>query len=130
MATPISTWFRYVLVATAIMNLGGSFIFAPPILNHYDMLGFPQNTHPLYLWIISIWILIFGVGYLWLAFTAKSEPLFIAVAAAAKLVFAVLFFAFYLVGDLPLITALPGSSDLLFAIAFIYWLRQERKPNY
>ncbi|MBD2294297.1 hypothetical protein H6G06_12560 [Anabaena sphaerica FACHB-251] len=118
-------WFRYSLLATAIMNLAGAVIFALPIYGKGDVFGLP-NAHPLYLWIISSWILIFGVAYFWLALTAKPERLYIAVVAACKLAIAFIFFAFWMTGDLPFITASAGGGDFFFAIIFIYWLFQRR----
>jgi hypothetical protein len=121
----MENWFRYLLAATVLLNLGGAIALAPPIHSSGGRSGLPQ-AHPFYLWTLSSWILIFGVGYFWLALTAKPERLFIAVAAAAKLAIAVLLFAFWMVGDLPLMSMLLGCADLFFAIAFIYWLFQTR----
>jgi hypothetical protein len=81
----METWFRYLLISTAIFNLLGAIIFALPLFGQQKLSGLPQNTHPLYLGTISSWVFIFGLAYLWLAFAAKPEPLFIAVAAAAKI---------------------------------------------
>jgi hypothetical protein len=114
-------WFRYLLAATALLNLGGAIAFVPPIHSSAESSGMP-SAHPFYLWTLSSWILIFGVGYFWMALTAKPERLFIAAAAAAKLAIAVLLFAFWRVGDLPLMALFVGCADLFFAIAFIYWL--------
>lgn len=121
----MENWFRYLLAATALLNLGGAIAFAPPIHNRGEKSGLPQ-AHPFYLWTLSSWILIFGVAYFWLALTAQPERLFIAVAAAAKLVIAVLLFVFWMVGALPLMSMFVGCADLFFAIAFIYWLFQTR----
>lgn len=122
----MANWFRYSLLTTAIMNLAGAVVFALPIYGKGEIFGLPQNAHPLYLLIISSWILFFAVGYIWMALTAKPERLFIAVAAACKLAIAVFFFTFWIRGDLPLIIASAGSGDVLFAIAFIYWLFQTK----
>ncbi len=117
----MESWFRFLLLATALLNLVGAIAFAPPISGSGEISGLPQ-THPFYLWTLSSWILLFGVAYFWLAITAKPERLFIAVAAAAKLAIAVLIFAFWMVGDLPSTMMFAGCGDLFFAIAFIYWL--------
>ncbi|HEY9652008.1 MAG TPA: hypothetical protein V6C95_15190 [Coleofasciculaceae cyanobacterium] len=121
----MENWFRYVLMATALLNLGGAIAFAPPIHSSGEKPGLPQ-AHPFYLWTLSSWILILGVAYFWMALTAQPERLFIAVAAAAKLAIAFLLFAFWIVGELPLTAMFVGCADLFFAIAFIYWLFQTR----
>lgn len=124
----MENWFRYLLAATVLLNLGGAIALAPPIYGSGGSSGLP-HAHPFYLWTLSSWTLIFGVGYFWLALTAKPERLFIAVAAAAKLAIAVLLFAFWRVGDLPLTAVFVGCADLFFAIAFIYWLLQTHEKQ-
>ncbi|MFB2891331.1 hypothetical protein ACE1CI_00135 [Aerosakkonemataceae cyanobacterium BLCC-F50] len=128
----MANWFRFTLLATAIMNFVGAVVFALPIYGKGEIFGLPQNAHPLYLSIVSSWILIFGLGYIWMAVSAKPDRLFIAVAATCKLAIAFSFFTFWLMGDLPLLTVSAGSGDLLFAIVFIYWLlptKRETKPG-
>lgn len=55
------------------MNAGGAPILAPPFRVGRALLGLPEAGHPLHLRVISIWILAFGVGYLWLALTQRRE---------------------------------------------------------
>jgi hypothetical protein len=121
----MQNWFRYTLFATTIMNFTGAIVFALPIFGRGDIFKLPENAHPLYLSIISAWIFIFGVAYLWLALTAKPERFYIAVVTVCKLAIAFFFFIFWLTGDLPLLTASAGVGDLLFALIFIYWLLQK-----
>lgn len=122
----MANWFRLTLLATSILNLAGAVVFALPIYNPGGTSDLPQNVHPLYLSIVSSWILIFGIAYFWMAVTAKPERLFIAVAAAGKLTIGFFFFWFWIKGDLPLTILLAGIGDILFAIAFFYWLFQTK----
>ncbi|MBD2156852.1 hypothetical protein [Leptolyngbya sp. FACHB-16] len=122
-------WFRYCLYAAAFMNVMGSLAFIFPLVTQSNPLSMPE-AHPLYLGTLSSWILIFGIAYAWMAFMQKPERLFIAVAAACKVAIAILFFVFWLAGDLSFLAASVGLGDLSFAIAFIYWLRQfNRYPS-
>jgi hypothetical protein len=118
-------WFRYCLFTTAIMNLMGAVVFVLPVFGQGDIFKLPQNVHPFYLLIISAWILIFGISYLWLALSAKPERFYIAIVAACKLAIASIFLIFWFTGDLPLITASAGGGDLFFGLIFIYWLFQK-----
>ncbi|HEY9737460.1 MAG TPA: hypothetical protein V6D06_14300 [Trichocoleus sp.] len=128
--SPIATWFRYCLLITAVFNLFGALSFAPPIYySTAEALGLPINVAPFSLWVIASWIFIFGVGYAWLFFNPKREPLFIAVAAACKIAIAFFFFIFWALGDLPLVSVLVGCADLLFGLIFILWLLQTRQPG-
>ena len=125
---PVARWFRYCLLITAIFNLFGAISFAPPVYySMADTLGFPTEGNPFGLWVISAWILIFGLGYAWLFIKPKPETVFIAVAAGCKIAIALLFFIFWFAGDLPLISLFAGGGDLIFAILFIVWLWQTKK---
>lgn len=118
-------WFRIALFATASMNLGGAFLFAPISNFARELFGFPE-AHPLYLWILTVWIFAFGACYLWLAVTQSRERLFIVIAAIGKLSFAALLVIFWLAGDLTFPTALSGTGDLVFGILFVLWLIKNR----
>lgn len=125
---PMTVWFRYCLLTTAVFNLFGAISFAPPVYYQMaDTLGLPKDTVPFGLWVIASWIFIFGVGYAWLSVQNKPENLFIAVAAACKVTIAIFFFIFWSTGDLPLISLFAGCGDFLFAIIFILWLFQTRQ---
>ncbi|MBD2385260.1 hypothetical protein [Cylindrospermum sp. FACHB-282] len=95
------------------MNLAGAVIFALPIFGIGEVFGLP-NAHPLYLGIISSWILIFGVSYLWLAVTAKPDRFYIAVVAEEQ------------ISDRHSLHSILGNGDFFLAIAFISWLLQIR----
>lgn len=118
-------WFRACLWAAALFNLTGAIAFAIPFLTATNPFGMPE-AHPFYFGTLSSWILFFGVGYGWMAFTQKPERLFIALAAACKGAIALFFITFWITGDLPFLTASAGLGDLGFAIAFVVWLWQSK----
>lgn len=118
-------WFRLVLFATAAMNIGGALLFAPVSNFARDLFGFP-TAHPLYLWILTVWIFAFGACYLWMAITQSRERLFIVIAAVGKLSFAALLIVFWLAGELPFKATLGGAGDLVFGILFVWWLFKNR----
>lgn len=110
-----------------MFNLFGAISFAPPIYDQVaDAIGFAKTASPVGFWVLATWILIFGVGYVWLAMYSKSEPLFIAVAAACKMAIALFFFVFWFTGDLPSILLVAGFGDFIFALLFVVWLLQTR----
>jgi hypothetical protein len=122
----LPTWMRVALLATAVMNIVGAIAFAPLVANSRELLHLPAPVHPLYLWIIAEFILIFGIAYAWCAITARAPRLFIAVGAAGKLLFFATRALFWLAGELPLDAALGGIGDLLFGGLFLAWLVQSR----
>ena len=122
----LAPWFRRTLIATGLMNLAGALTFVPsfPALRTFARL--PDPGHPFYGWLLSLWILFFGLAYLCLAFAITPERLLLYVGAAGKASVSLLLVTFRLFGDLPGSAPLAGSSDLLFAVLFSLWLYQTR----
>lgn len=115
------------MLATGVMNMGGTLLFLPAASRLRDWLEMPSPSHSFYLWTIALWIFAFGVAYLSLAITGRPERLFIAVGAFGKAVFSLLLIGFSIGGTIPIRTACLGLSDLLFAVIFVGWLYQTRK---
>ena len=125
----ISEWMRRAFLATAAMNMVGALTFAPPVTTIRETFSLPNQAHPFYLWIISIWIFAFGLCYLWLGITGRQERLFVVIAAVGKLSFVALLFGYALAGEIPLLTAFSGLGDLFFGIVFIAWLLKMRSDE-
>jgi hypothetical protein len=119
-------WFKKTLLATAVMNVVGFVSFLPQFPAARMMSGLPESGHPLYAWIVAVWILLFGIAYGRLAFIDTSERLFVQVGAIGKLSFFLLVLACTLHGDLPAWAPLSGVPDLIFAGLFFVWLSQTR----
>jgi hypothetical protein len=113
-------WFRIALFITGIINVFGGLTFIPANRTGREMFKFP-DAHPVYLWIFAVWIVAFGVCYLWMAAKQRREWLFIVIAAIGKLSFFGLFAIFWLVGSLPFLTVLGVTGDLIFGSIFAYW---------
>src|SRR5881397_1564000 len=84
---PLPAWMRRALFATAGMNILAAAAFIPAAEPLRALLGFPEPGHALYLLTVGMFILIFGLGYLWAAIAGRAERLFITLAAAGKLSF-------------------------------------------
>ena len=120
--TTLPTWMRRALFATAGMNIVGAALFAPPARALRVVAGFPQSEHPLYLATVSMFVLLFGLGYLWAAAAGRADRLFITLAAVGKLSFFALLAWFWAVGALSARAPLVGAGDLVFGILFVVWL--------
>lgn len=116
---------RWLLIACAPMNFAAVLVYAPPITQFRDVSGMP-DAHPLYLWILTIWVPLFGLGYLGMGLTAKPDRTFLAVTAAGKATFALALIALWLTGDLPAKAAVTGLPDLALACVFASWLWRNR----
>lgn len=116
---------KYALLATAVMNIFGAVIFSPFGESIRQFYGFPNNSHPLYLWLISSWIFFFGLCYLWLGITERREMLFLVIASAGKISFTVLTFIYWIIGDIPIVAAAASLPDLLFGVFFLFNLPEK-----
>jgi hypothetical protein len=117
------------LLATALMNFFGAVLFVPFLPFFREFYGLPNAVHPLYLWIISSWIFFFGLCYLWLGLTSRRESLFLVIAAAGKISFAILMIAYWISGDIPAKAAAGSLSDLFFGLFFLFYLWQTRNDE-
>jgi hypothetical protein len=115
-------WMRTALLATAVMNGIGAILFLPPAEGLRALAGMPAGGHPLYLTTVSMFVALFGVGYLWFGLTGRADRFFIAFATLGKLSFFVLAFGFALAGAVSFRAALLAVGDLVFAVLFLRWL--------
>jgi hypothetical protein len=122
---PLEKWMRLALFASVPVNFIGAAVFAPPLPGLRNQLMFPE-THPFYLWILSIWIFVFGCCYLFMAVTERRDRIFVATAAIGKLSFAGLLMAYALNGGIPVSTGVSGLIDLALGSVFAYWLLTTR----
>lgn len=120
--TPLPRWMRAALAATAVLNLFGAVLFAPPSTLARELAGLPGEVHPLYAWTVAEFVGLFGVAYGWCAWRGSAPRLFIALGAAGKLAFFATLAAYGALGDLPLRAVASGSADLWFGLAFLFWL--------
>lgn len=118
---PLEKWMRYALFATVPVNFLGAAIFLPPYPEFRTQFTLPE-PHPFYLWILAVWIFVFGCCYLFMAVTESRDRIFIATGAMGKLSFSVLLIAYAAAGTVPISTAASGLVDLVLAIIFIVWL--------
>ena len=112
---------RWLLMACGPMNLGGVAVFAPPLPRLRMLVGLPE-AHPLYLWVMTAWLPLFGLAYFWMGWTGKVDRTFLAVGASGKATFAVILLGLWGNGDLPMTAGLVGLPDLVLAVVFAAWL--------
>jgi hypothetical protein len=124
----LPTWMRRALLATGVMNVAASFGFVPAAAPVRAFAGLPESAPPVYLLTIGMFILVFGLGYLWLGVTGRADRLFIAISALGKLTFFALLAGFWAAGGLPARAPAFGAADLFFATLFIAWLLGSRHP--
>src|SRR5215831_4326440 len=120
---PLPSWMRRALFATAAMAALG---FLPPARFVRALAGLPEDAPPVYLMTVALFVLLFGLGYLWTAVVGRADRLFITLAAIGKLSFVALLVHGWMVGALPFRAPLAGSPDLAFGLIFFAWLVSAR----
>ena len=122
----LPTWLRVALLATSVMNLAGAVAFLPGVRFGRDMLGLPADPHPFYLLALAEFIFLFGLWYGWCGWQGHAPRLFLALAAAGKLLFFATLVGLWLTGSLPAAAPLNTLGDLVFGTLFLIWLLQTR----
>jgi len=123
---PLPQWMRLTLYVTAVMNIAVSAAFIPGATALRAMAGLPQASHPLYISTVGVFVMLFGIGYLWAATVGRADRLFIALATVGKLSFFALLVRLWIAGALPLRAPLLGTADLIFGSLFLIWLLRTR----
>lgn len=103
------------------MNVAGAVAFAPPFPHLRSAFGIPE-AHPLYLWVIAVWILAFGVAFFRQGLTGVADRAVLALAVAGKGAFGGVLLGMSLSGELPPIAGAGGLPDLALATVFAGWL--------
>lgn len=112
---------RWMLLASGPMNLVGAVLFAPPMGALRDAFGLPPSD-PFYLWILSAWVLAFGVAYFYMGCTGRASRGVIALGAWGKAVFALLVLALAARWGLSPMAVAGAVPDLVMAVTFAWWL--------
>lgn len=112
---------RALLIASGPINALGALIFAPPFPLVRQWFGLPDG-HVLYLWVLSSWILVFGIAYFSMGWTGRLDRTFLAVGAAGKTSFSLALMALAAAGDLDPLAVVVGLPDLAMAAVFTAWL--------
>jgi hypothetical protein len=116
----MTKWMRIVFLITGVVNMIGAWFFVPRVGFGRALLGLPVGAHPLYLWMIASWIFLFGLAYFYLSIMGKSEKLFVAVGAFAKLCFGLLLIVYWLNREASMWAVLAALTDITLAGIFCF----------
>ena len=117
----LSPFMRWLLMASGPMNLVGAVLFSPPMGALRGAFGLP-GSDDFYLWIVSAWVLAFGVAYVVMGWSGHADRGVLALGAWGKGVFAVLTISLVAQGRAPALAAAGAIPDLVMAVAFSFWL--------
>ncbi len=103
------------------MNAAGAVCFSPPFPHARRAFGLEEPA-PFYLWVLSAWILAFGVAYFYQGWSGRANRAVLALGAWGKGVFAGLLVAASASGELPPPAVCAAIPDLALAALFALWL--------
>ena len=118
-------WMRNALLATGVMNLSAGMAFLPPAQPLRTLAGMPDGE-PVYLATVALFVMLFGVGYVWVGLARRDERLFLTLAAIGKISFVAIVTSYWLAGRLPFQAVITASGDLVFGAMFAWWLFTSR----
>ncbi len=113
---------RKVLWATVIYNLLGASAFAFPA-SVGKLAGLPVPVPLVYSVMLTLFVLLFGAAYAWLALQPAIDRPMVGFAACGKASVFVAAVVLWATGDASA-WLIPGATgDLIFAALFLWWLR-------
>lgn len=117
---------RRLLWIAAVFNLGGALMFAFPAGPIGQLAGLPADVPLIYRALLTLFVLLFGGTYAWLAAQAQINRPLLALGAIGKFSAFLCVLALWLAGESRLVSVAVISGDLVFAGLFARWLWSSR----
>jgi len=111
-----------VLWVAAGFNVVGAYLFAHPASPLGQLAGLPSEVPVVYRGLVSLFVLLFGGTYAWLASQPIISRPLLALGAIGKASAFALVFGLWLLSEAPTRSVLLISGDLGFAAVFAWWL--------
>lgn len=127
-ASELGPGLRWLLLLCGPINVVGAACFAPPFPAARQLFGLPEPA-PFYLWLLSAWILAFGVAFFVQGWTGRANRGVLALAAWGKGVFAGLLLGMAATGEVGPVAVAAALIDLALAVTFAVWLWRSRRPS-
>lgn len=118
--------FRRILWLSALTNVGGALLFALPASPLGQLAGLPADVPLLYRAFVTLFVLIYGGMYAWLAVQPVIHRPMVALAAIGKSSAFALVLLLWLVGEASAKSLALLAADLALAALYCLWLRRER----
>lgn len=121
------SYYKWLFIIAALWNLGASvqfFFWHDPI---FALLNMKALNYPAIMQLAMVLVFVFGIGYYWVSRDLSKNHDIVRLGIVAKMLVFFIFSYHYLSGNMPLLIALCGVVDLLFALLFIEFLRSARR---
>lgn len=110
------------------VNVLGAVVFSGPLAPMRTLVGMVP-LEPVYAWMLSSWVLAFGLAFARLRHTRVMEPSLVAVSALGKLTFVLAMVGAAATGRGSWLAALSSFPDLALAVTFAYGLLLSARQN-
>ena len=120
---------RPALWTAAFFNLCGALLFAFPASRLGQFAGLPTPVPAIYRALVSLFVLLFGCAYAWLAMQATINRPLVAFGAIGKAAAFFLVVLLWLRGAAPANSVFAIAGDLLLAGVFFWCLRDRRRMS-
>jgi hypothetical protein len=114
--------FRIILIVSFVFNMVGASLFGFPGSLMARMVNMPWPP-VIYRTVVTAFILIFGLAYLWLALQPVISRVLVGFSAVMKLAIFGAIAVTWFHGDTPMTGLMIGTGDLVFAGLYVWWLR-------
>ena len=113
---------RRVLWLASLVNLAGAFLFALPASAPSQLAGLPEEAPAVYRAMLSLFILLFGGAYAWLAVQPAINRPFVMFGAIGKVSAFLVVAILWLAGAATATSVGAMAGDLVLAALFVYGL--------
>jgi len=115
--------FRRILWAAAAFNVFGACLLGFPASSAGQLAGLPADVPLAYRALVTVFVLLFGGTYAWLAWQPQPNRPMVVLGTIGKVSVVVVVVALWLAAEASLNSVAVVAGDLVFALAFAYWLR-------
>ena len=116
---PTSGYERALFFSAALFNLLVALGFALPDSPVWTLMGVAPPQQLLLLHLLTAFILLFGLAYLWIGLDVRGKAPLILLGAVGKLMMFALALTHWLLGMAPAAFPALGAGDLVYAVLFV-----------
>ena len=121
------SYYKWLFIIAALWNWAAGvqfFFWYDPIFARLNMQAL---NYPAIMQLAMSLVFVFGIGYYWVSKDLSKNHDIVKLGIIAKVIVFLIFSYHYLFGNMPLMIALCGVVDLIFAILFIEFLKSAGK---
>ncbi len=121
------SYYKWLFIIGALWNWAAGvqfFFWYDPIFARLNMQAL---NYPAIMQLAMSLVFVFGIGYYWVSKDLSKNHDIVKLGIIAKVIVFLIFSYHYLFGNMPLMIALCGVVDLIFAILFIEFLKSAGK---